>query len=85
MDEKSKDQQVAWYESNLLWGPVALGAGILLAVVAAMKHDLRWLLYFAAPCFVFATWSLLKRWLRRLWLIASVLVCALLICGGLYW
>src|SRR6266481_4429067 len=84
MRGKIRDQQVPWYESNLLWGPVSLGAGILLAVVAAMKHDLRWLLCFAAPFFVFAAWSLLKRWLRRWWLVAVLVSCTLLICGSLY-
>lgn len=49
-----------WYESNLFWGPVALGAGILLTVVAAMKHDLRWLLWLAWPSFVFAFWTVIK-------------------------
>lgn len=43
-DQKNPDssgRQVPGYESNLVWGPLALGAGILLSVVAAMKHDLR--------------------------------------------
>jgi len=38
------NQAAPWYESNMVWGPVALASGIVLAVVAAMKHDLRWLL-----------------------------------------
>lgn len=80
-----RSQQVPWYESNLFWGPVPLGTGILLAVVAAMKHDLRWLLWFAAPCFIFASWTLAKRWLRGWSLGMTVLVAGLLICGGMYW
>ena len=47
-DQKKPDNHNSEFESNLFWGPTALGAGIVLAVVAAMKHDLRWLLYFAA-------------------------------------
>jgi hypothetical protein len=50
-----------WYESNLLWGPLALSAGIILTVVAAMKHDLRWLLWFAWPCFCVSIWWLARR------------------------
>jgi hypothetical protein len=50
-----------WYESNLLWGPFALSVGIILAVVAATKHDLRWLLWFAWPCFAISIWWLSRR------------------------
>lgn len=50
-----------WYESNLFWGPVSLVAGIILTVVAAMTHDLRWLLLFAWGCFGVTAWSLAKR------------------------
>lgn len=85
MDEKIAEQQVPWYETNLFWGPAAIGVGIVLAVVAAMKHDLIWLLYFAAPCFIFAAWALLKRWLKRRQLVLSVVVAGVLICGAGYW
>jgi hypothetical protein len=85
MDEQIKQEQVPWYESNLLWGPIPLGGGIVLSVVAGMKHDLRWVLYFAIPCFIFPSWVLLRRWFRRWALAASVLVAVLLICGGFYW
>lgn len=85
VDENIKEQPVPWYETNLFWGPLALGVGILLAVVAAMKHDLKWLLYFAAPCFVFAAWALLRRWVKS-WLLAlCVLVAAVLIVAAGYW
>ena len=82
--EASKKPTIPWYESNLVWGPISLGVGILLTVVAAMKHDLRWLLWFALPCLLFASWSAAKyasrAWLR--WLIMGV--CMLVLCGGLY-
>jgi hypothetical protein len=73
-----------WYESNLFWGLVALGAGILLTVVAAMKHDLRWLLWLAWPCFVFASWTVIKRvkrvWVRRI----AAGACIVVVGAGLY-
>jgi len=76
--------KASWYESNLFWGPMALGISILLTVIGAIKHDLRWLLWFAAPCFTIGFWALIKRWLRRGWLVLSVVFAGLLICLGLY-
>ena len=48
------------HESNLVWGPVGIGCSIVLAVVAAMKHDLRFLFVVAWPCFIFGLWRLCK-------------------------
>lgn len=80
----ASNKTVPWYESNLFWGPAALGVGILLTVVAAMKQDLRWLLWFAAPCFLLVSWSAVKQIERAglKWLLMSV--CFLVICGSLY-
>jgi len=75
---------VPWYESNLLWGPVALGVSILLTVVAAMMHDLRWLLWLALPCFLFACWSVGKGRTRPWWRWTLLAVYLVLACGGLY-
>jgi len=74
-----------WYESNLLWGPAALGGGILLTVVAAMKEDLRWLLWLALPCFLLACWTVAKqiKQVKLRWAVAGV--CFLGVCSGLYW
>jgi hypothetical protein len=55
-----------WHESNLLWGPLALAIAIILTVIAAAKHDLRWLLWFAWPCSGVAIWWLAKR-TREVW------------------
>jgi hypothetical protein len=41
------------HESNLVWGPIGIGCSIVLTVVAAMPHDLRFLFLVAWPCFVF--------------------------------
>lgn len=65
-----------WYESNLLWAPVTLGVGTILTVVAAMKHDLRWLLIFAWVCFAVAAWVIGRR-LSRVWWITGIAAFAL--------
>jgi hypothetical protein len=65
-----------WYESNLLWCPLALAIAVILTVIAAAKHDLRWLLWFAWPCLGVAVWCLAKR-TREVWpitLLGSALI-----------
>ena len=42
----SPHQSAVWYDRNIIWGPV----GIVLVVVAGVKHDLRFLLWFAWLC-----------------------------------
>lgn len=76
--------QVVWYESQLIWGPLPLGAGIVLTVVASMKHDLRWLLWFAAPCFIVASWAVLGNWLRTWRLSVALVIVATFVCGTIY-
>ncbi len=62
MGEGSKVKpSTPWYESNIFWVPVSLAVGIILTVVAGMKHDLRWLLWFAWPFFGVAIWWLARR------------------------
>ena len=74
--------QPPWYESNLFWGPLASAGGIILTVVAAMTHDLRWLLWFAWPCFGVAIWWLARR--TRAVVLVSVL--GIVLTGaGLLW
>ena len=74
MDEQIADEQqptlphAPWFESNILWSPVTAGIGTLLTVVAAMKHDLRWLLIFAWVCFVVAAWVIAGRFRARWWI-----------------
>src|SRR6202521_2730496 len=85
MSTNSAPQAPPWYESNLLWGPGALGVGILLTVVATKKADLRWLLWLALPCFLLACWIVVKQIrppkLRRI----MAAICFLVICGGFFW
>jgi hypothetical protein len=72
-----------WYETNLIWGPVSLGVGILLAVVA-MKHDLRWLLWLAAPCFIFAAIVIVHNWVRgKMLVLCSVVLAAVIVIATL--
>lgn len=81
-NEKPDQSAVPWYESNLFWGPLALAGGILLTVVAAMKHDLTWLLWFAWVCFGVVIWWLARR--TREVLLISVL--GVVVAGaGLLW
>lgn len=56
-DKKPDHSGVPWYESNLLWGPLA----ILLTVAPAVKHDLTWLFWFAWVCFSAVIWSLARK------------------------
>jgi len=52
----NQNQESPLYESNLLWGAVS----ILLIVVAAMSHDLRWLLFLALIPAIFLIWRIAK-------------------------
>ena len=56
--EKEVESAVVWYESNRFWGALATAIGIVLVVVAAMKHDLRFLLLFAIPFAMIAGWTI---------------------------
>jgi hypothetical protein len=65
---QSPTSQTPWFESNLLWGPLALVVSIILTAVPAKKHDQLWLLLFAWPFFgVFVWW--LARKTREIWII----------------
>jgi hypothetical protein len=70
-------QVIPWYEKNSLWGAVCIFFGLLIAVVAAMMHDPRILLWIAAPFGIFVVYCVLKGLHLRKWLIIP---CALLIC-----
>lgn len=87
MDEQSIDNgqpatahHAPWYESNILWVPVSLGVGTILTVVAAAKHDLRWLLIFGWVCFGIAAWFVARRF--RAWLWITIIAVTLL--GGAF-
>jgi hypothetical protein len=77
--------KVQWYESASFWGFFSLGAGIVIAVIAAMEKDIRWLFWLASPCFIVSAWSLFRSWLggRPLWL--CTFIAGLFIVGGLFW
>jgi hypothetical protein len=44
-------------QSTFLWGCVGVAGAVVLAVVAAMIHDIRWVLIFAWPFAGFAVWE----------------------------
>ena len=48
--------KTAFHESNLFWGSISIAIGIVLTVVAAMMHDIRWLLIFAWVFFALGIW-----------------------------
>jgi hypothetical protein len=72
--------KTTWYESNLLWGPV----GILLTLVARTKQDLRWLLWFSLPCFMWVWWTWTKRIQNMSLRLILTGMCLLFVVGGLY-
>jgi formylglycine-generating enzyme required for sulfatase activity len=55
--ERPNPQKSPWYEGALLWGAFSAALGITLVVVAAMMHDLRWLLAVAWPFWVVTSWA----------------------------
>lgn len=69
-----KHAETPWYERNMFWGPLSLGLGIVLAVIAAMKTDLRWLLCFAWLFVSVGTWGAAKhkRFVWPITVIASI-------------
>jgi|SRR5208282_772192 len=74
----------SWYERTVFWGLLSLGAGIGLTAVSVMKHDVRWLLWVAAPCFIGAFWIMAKDYVRGWFLAVVVALGGLVICTGLY-
>ncbi len=67
-----------WYESSLFWGCISLAGAIVLAVIAAMLRDFRWLLIFAFPLAVIAWLVACHRLKSRkvYWTVFSLLVIA---------
>jgi hypothetical protein len=78
VDEK-QSAKTPFYESGFFWGSVTLGASLILTAVAAIKHDLRGLLWIALPFFVAAIWEFAKR--TREALIVTALGAALALAG----
>src|SRR5215471_1808592 len=62
------------WQSTLLWGAFSLAGAILITVIAAMRRDIRWLLYLSLPFFAFSCFEFLsyfprfqtKRWMLTL-------------------
>jgi hypothetical protein len=60
-----------WYDSNLFWGPVGFVVTIVLALIVAMKHEFRWLLWGAWLVSIVPIWWLAKR-TREVWLVLAL-------------
>jgi hypothetical protein len=78
---------IPWYESNILWGSIGIFGAVTLTVVAAMKHDLRWLLLLAWPFGVLAVWVLLSglHWRRSLVFVGALLCPSIILAGTNIW
>jgi hypothetical protein len=74
-------KELPWYESGLFWGCISLAAAIVLAVIAAMLRDFRWLLFIAWPLFEVSAWVACRR-LKSKQIMASALVISGLIVGA---
>jgi hypothetical protein len=57
MDDYSDGRFERLLQSTLFWGSVSAAITIVIAVVAAMEHDVRWILIFALPMGSFAVWE----------------------------
>jgi hypothetical protein len=79
------NSQSPWYESNLLWSGVGTCIAIILTVLAAMKGDLRWLLWFAWAAAFCPIWIIFKNFgIRKVFQIAVFLVGVSLSGWGFY-
>jgi hypothetical protein len=74
-----------WYESTLLWGASATAISLVLAVVAAMRHDLRWLLFIAWPFSCAAIWAIAKNFNSTLTRRGLTVIGSILLACGLGW
>jgi hypothetical protein len=73
-------------QSTFFWGCVALVAAIVFTVLAAMIHDIRWLLVLAWPFAVFAAWEFARTCTKRSDVVRAVTNASAIIAGvGLGW
>lgn len=79
------DSKPPWYESNLVWAPLAVGIGIILAVIAAMVKDVRWLLIFAWPFLALGVWGFCRGRFSTLIRRSVITSGSVLIAAGLVW
>jgi hypothetical protein len=70
-------------QSTLFWGCVAMAAAIVLAVVAAMIHDIRRVLIFAWPFAVFAVWEFARYFSNKKIVVRSTAGASVVIFGVL--
>jgi len=68
-------------QNTFLWGCVGMAAAIVLTAVAAMSHDIRWLLWIAWPFMSFAIWEFARTWLIDKEKILSITFLGILLSG----
>jgi hypothetical protein len=64
-EQKAPNQLQVALQSTLFWGCIGAVMAIVLMVIAAMMHDVRWVLAFAWPFAVFAAWEFARTCLDR--------------------
>jgi hypothetical protein len=76
--QKVIEKHPPWYETNLFWGSFGAFMAVVLAAVATVLKDVRWLLWFAFPFGCLACWaftrSIVLIWVRRVVLVISPLL-----------
>ncbi len=70
-----------FWEKNLFWGPLGLGASIILMLLAIMR-DVRWLLFFSFPLLIGSLWVALKELLSGWYRIAVFVGASVVIAWG---
>jgi hypothetical protein len=73
------ERELPYYETGSFWGGASTAIGIVIAVVAAMSRDVRWLLFAAVP-FAAISWAVICKPLKlskyhwRGWLLVVLIV-----------
>jgi hypothetical protein len=78
-------QKTPWYESTLLWGAIGAACGIVLAVLAALVRDSRWLLFVACPFIWLSLWAGSKSVNPKIAKVMLLVLVCLLFAWGLWW
>jgi lysylphosphatidylglycerol synthetase-like protein (DUF2156 family) len=82
-EQKAQSQLQLAIQSTAFWGCVGAFMAIVLMVVAAMMHDVRWVLAFAWPFAVFAAWEFARTCSSRKRIVNSVTGISVIVTGAL--
>ncbi len=77
--KRPAEPRAPFYERNPFWACVTTAAGIILCVIAAMRHDVRWLLWFAWLLLCAGAWLAVRAIPNKILrvILAVVLWCAI--------